>query len=169
MAVHHNPATMAVEAIDEYLEASTLCFNRTKAGGGVLGYPGTLLLFCVVNALGTYLESDKVLIEGSRCRLRDNPFRVLNHQCFGLSLKRKEVDLLQDSHRNKLAHNAIVKVGASLVPEEGKDPFIFSSEKRAQINVFSFHRLVREAWERFPRERIEDWARQHPEQTGFAY
>jgi hypothetical protein len=83
-------------------------------------------------------------------------------------LTAKEIDLLQDSYRNKLAHNAIIKVGVSLAAAEG-EPFVFKSEKEAQVNVFAFHALVRNAWQRFPKERIEKWARQHPEHTGFTY
>ena len=46
MAIHQEPAGLSVEAIDEYIRASALCLDFRKEGGGCLGYPATLLLFC---------------------------------------------------------------------------------------------------------------------------
>jgi hypothetical protein len=162
MAVHSRLEAMAVDAINEYLEASASCLNATKPDGGCLGYPATLLLFCVTNALGVYLASDAVMIDGRPHKLSRGPFRVLNHQCFGLSLTGKQIDQLADSYRNRLAHNAIIEFGSCLVrgPHDGA-PFIFTSPTSVGINVISFYGLVSTAWERFPKDRIKSWADQY--------
>src|SRR2546428_8310808 len=84
MALHTSFETMAIEAIDEYLTASENCLTFEKAGGGSLGYPATLLLFCVTNALGVYLAAQSATIGGRSQRITEHePFRVINHDCFG--------------------------------------------------------------------------------------
>jgi hypothetical protein len=154
---------MAVEAINEYIEVSEHCLKAKKSDGGCFGYPAALLLFCVTNALGVYLRGDNIQIDGRTQTIpRGEPFRVLNHPIFGLDLKGAQVDLLEECYRNKLAHNAIIEVGAVLIHAPGQlsRPFIFTSNQVQVINLDSFHRLVAAAWEKFPRNRIEAWAKQ---------
>jgi hypothetical protein len=69
MASHKKLWTMAVEGIDEYLTAAHMCLDHRKPDGGCLGYPATLLLLCVVNALGTYLTGDDAMIDGKLVRI----------------------------------------------------------------------------------------------------
>jgi hypothetical protein len=66
MALHNNMASMASEAIEEYLRAAQFCLEFRKADNGILGYPATLLLLCVTNALGSYLMGDLVTIETTK-------------------------------------------------------------------------------------------------------
>jgi hypothetical protein len=123
---------MAVEGIDEYLTAAHMCLDHRKPDGGCLGYPATLLLLCVVNALGTYLTGDDAMIDGKLVRItRGEPFRVLNHDCFGLNLSGKEIKLLEGSYRNRLAHNAIIERGSSMAPSNEEPPFVFQSDRVA--------------------------------------
>jgi hypothetical protein len=157
VAVHENVGTMAVEAIQEYLAASEKCLEFRKSDGGCLGYPATLLLFCVVNALGTYLVGDEVVIEGRKQKITSGePFRVLNHPCFGLSFREREIKKLEHAYRNKLAHAAIIDFGTSLIGEDGQEPFVFDEE--VGIRVPAFYGLVARAWCRFDKERIQEWA-----------
>jgi hypothetical protein len=157
MAIHGNLWTMAVAVIDENLIASHMCLECRRLDGGCLGYPATLLLLCVVNALGTFLTGESVMIENKSHKItRGEPFRVLNHDCLGFTLSHKEIKLVEDSYRNRLAHNAIIEVGASLLPSNEEPPFVFDSDK-VGIRVFSFYRLVCLAWQRFPKESIETW------------
>jgi len=158
MALHQTLSTMAVEAVDEYIKAARLSLDFRKQDGGCLGYPSTLLLFCVVNALGSYLKGAEVAIDGRRQKITSGePFRVLNHECFGLTLKSEEIKKLEKSYRNRLAHNAVIDFGSFLLPNGDGPAFVFESDLLG-INVFSFHRLVTEAWSNFPRQCIEDWA-----------
>lgn len=160
MAVHENPGRMAMEAIDEYFTASENCLRFRKPDDGCLGYPATLLLFCVINALGICLHGDSVTIDGRLQTITPGePFRILNHECFGLGLSHKEIKLLEESYRNRLAHNAIIDVGSFLLPRSDDPPFVFESGQ-VGIKVFSFHQLVVRAYSRFPKERIESWAKQ---------
>jgi hypothetical protein len=149
MAIHQEPAGLSVEAIDEYVRASELCLKFRKSDGGCLGYPATLLLFCVVDALGGYLSLDK------RNNIpKGEPFFVLNHRCFGLTLTKDQVKRLEWWYRNGLAHNAALPPGTGLTGEDGP-PFEFAAnDDPVMIRVFSFHGLVSEAWERFDKSLI---------------
>jgi hypothetical protein len=88
MAIHREVAALPVEVVEEYLIASELCLSHRKEDGGCLGYPATLLLFCVVNAIGGYLalRRESGISQGE-------PFLVLNHPCFGLTLKPNQMSV----------------------------------------------------------------------------
>jgi hypothetical protein len=162
MALHTSFYTMAIEAIDEYLQASADCLNFAKRDDGVLGYPATLLLFCVANALGVYLSGESVTIAGRPQKITDGePFRVLNHECFGLGLDHEQIKRLERVYRNALAHNAIIDLGAILVAHVDGPVFRFRPNGNVRINLQSFHKLVAEAWRQFPKERIKSWAERH--------
>jgi len=161
MAVHPSLDTMAIEAIEEYLAVSAHCLSSVKQDGGCYGYPATLLLFCVTNALGVYLAGESVTVGQHSQQIREKkPFRVFNHECFGLALDEEEIRRLEVAYRNRLAHNAFIDIGAGLVADPSGPPFAFTPDQ-IKINVVSFHALVTKAWERFPRERIEAWAKRH--------
>ena len=163
MALHKDFATMAVEAINEYLEVAESCLNARKSDGGCLGYPAALLLFCVTNAFGVYLCGDNIQIDGrNRTITPREPFQVLNHAIFGLDLRGTQIKLLEQCYRNKLAHNAIIELGAVLIHAPGQlpHPFSFAANQVQVINLHSFHRLVATAWEKFPRDRIHTWSKQ---------
>jgi hypothetical protein len=118
----------------------------------------------VVNALGSYLIGEEIIIDGRKQKItRGEPFQVLNHKYFGLRLSRDEIKKLKESYRNGLTHNAIIEVEASLVQtpdSQAQIPFTFTSNK-VQINVGAFHRLVVKTWERFPKSKIESRAGQY--------
>lgn len=163
MALHGDSATMAEEAINEYIEVSEGCLKAKKSDGGCFGYPAALLLFCVTNALGVYLYGDNIQIDGrTQTITRGEPFRVLNHSIFGLDLKSAQVKLLEQCYRNTLAHSAIIELGAVLIhaPDQLMRPFTFASNKVQVIHLDSFHELVTTAWRKFPRNRIDTWAKQ---------
>lgn len=149
MAIHQEAAGLSIEAIDEYVRASELCLDFRKADGGCLGYPATLLLFCVVDALGGYLSLDK------RNKIpKREPFYVLKHPCFGLDLTTDQVKWLEGWYRNGLAHNAAIPPGTCLTGEDGP-PFDFAANgDPVKIRVSSFHRLVKHTWERFDKSPI---------------
>jgi len=160
MAIHDSLSKLACEAIDEFLVTSRMCLDFRKSDGGCLGYPSILLLLCVTNALGSYLKGESVTINKSSQKItKGEPFRVLNHDCFDLRLSHDQIKLVEDSYRNRLAHNAIIEAGSFLLPSDDDPPFVFQS-KQVGIRVFSFHRCVSHAWDQFPKERIQTWEKQ---------
>jgi hypothetical protein len=155
MALHNNLWQLAKEAIDEYLVTSQLCLKYQKADGGCLGYPATLLLLSAVNALGTYLRNESVLISGKQQRItRGEPFRVFNHPLFGQSLTHQQIKIVEHSYRNLLSHNAMLSPQHFLVPGPGGPPFTFENG-RVAIYVDSFYEMVNRAWQHFDKDRIK--------------
>src|SRR5438128_4765068 len=161
MALHTSFYTMAIEGIEEYLAAAENCLSFEKSDTGVLGFPATLLLFCVANALGVYLAGESVTIDGRSHKITEKePFRVLNHQCFDLGLDHQQIKSLEKAYRNSLAHNAIIDLGAALVAHVDGPVFVFRSNG-IHINLQSFHKRVSAAWQQFPKEHIQSWAERH--------
>ena len=149
MSIHETPTGVCIEAIGEYLQASELCLNFRKDDGGCLGYPATLLLFSVVDALGGYLALDK-----KNKIPKGEPFFVLNHPCFGLTITKTQIKRLEWWFRNGLAHNAVLTPGTGLTMEAGT-PFEFAANgDPVKIRVFAFHELVNQAWEHFDKKKI---------------
>jgi hypothetical protein len=162
MALHASFYTMAIDGINEYLEASENCLNFAKRDDGVLGFPATLLLFCITNALGVYMAGETVTISGRPQRITaKEPFRVFNHELFDLRLEHAQIKHLEKAYRNALAHTAIIDLGASMVAHVDGPVFIFRPQGGVRINLASFQKYVAAAWSRFPKERIKSWADQH--------
>jgi hypothetical protein len=155
MSVQPNPWSLAEEAIGEYLLASRICVEHRKQDGGILGYPAALLLLCIVNALGTYLRGEEVVIEGKKQQItRGKPFRALNHLLFRQDLTRAQIDRIEAAFRNPLAHNALIHIGAGLTPAEAGLPFEFSNNE-VWISVPMLHKIVTDAWEHFDKSKIK--------------
>lgn len=96
-------------------------------------------------------------MDGKFCKITDGePFRVLNHELFGLNLEGKTIKLLELSYRNRLSHNAHIERGAILYPSD-EEPAFVAIPDGVGIRVFSFHRLVTAAWSKLPKERIRGW------------
>jgi hypothetical protein len=162
MALHASFYTMAIDGIDEYLQASQDCLDFAKRDDGVLGFPATLLLFCITNALGVYMAGESVTIAGRAQRITvKEPFRIFNHELFGLRLDHAQIKHLEKAYRDALAHTAIIDLGASMVAHVDGPVFIFRPHGSVRINLASFQKCVAAAWSRFPRERIKLWADQH--------
>ena len=151
MALHANAASLTIEAVEEYLLTARLCIDYEKENGDCLGYSGTLLLFCVIEVMGTYVIKKK-----------KEPFQVLNHPCFGLKLDdTTQIKKLEKWYRNPLAHNGMIVPGVCLTPESTGEPFEFSkSGEPTKIRVKPFYNLVAGAWERFDKGRIDPTRKQ---------
>jgi hypothetical protein len=76
MALHDSTVSMLKESLPEYLKAAEFCINYRKdktyghdQEGGCLGYPGTSLMFCILDTIGSYYRGRKdifVDIEGKK-------------------------------------------------------------------------------------------------------
>ena len=157
MAIHPDLWSLAAATVEEYLTASKLCLKAKKTDGGILGCPAALLLFCIINALGTYLVGDEISLDGKKQKItRGEPFRVLNHPTFGLSLTNTQIKNLEHWFRNPLAHNAIIEGSVSLVAQGDGQSFLFTKDS-AEVGVPGLRKLVEAAWKRFDRMRIKSW------------
>lgn len=131
MTVHHSADRMVAESLPEYITAADFCVNYSKANGGCLGYPAALLLFAVVDALGSFHRANQkfnILIDGKNTiiRKKEDHFIILNSKYYQLSLSKKEVALLQNNYRHPLAHNSLLMPDSMLDIGDGKtSPFEF--------------------------------------------
>jgi hypothetical protein len=135
MAIHPNANSLAVEVIEEYLEVAKMCIDARKQDGGIHGYSATLLLFCVINALGASL------LKGNE------PFQILMKPPFNCNLSMDQVKKLEIWYRNLLAHNGMIAPGVLLSPEDGAKAFHFEHDEPVLIRVRSLYSLVRAAWQ----------------------
>jgi hypothetical protein len=142
MAIHPNTNSLTIEVIEEYLDIAKLCIATKKSDGGIYGYPATLLLFCVIDALGNCLISGK------------EPFRVLKGAPFNCDLTDSQIKNLEQWYRNLLAHNGTIAAGTCLSPKEGSTPFEFASNKPILICVKSLYDLVRTAWKQVDKTKL---------------
>jgi len=162
MAIHPNLWELSKEAIEEYLLTIKGCLNHRKSDGGCLGYPATLLMLCLVGVFGSFLQNDEVIIDGKNQRVtKGEPFRVLNHSIFGLSLTNSEIKTIEKSYRNRLAHNAMIDTSSWLIPGSGPAPFVFK-DGQVGILVFKLHELLETAWQKFDKKRIKNFVETLP-------
>lgn len=156
MSEHLNPWSLAEEAIEEYLTASRSCLDYKKQDSGCLGYPSVLLLLCIVNALGTYLRNEDVIIEGKKQQItRGKPFRVLNHPLFKQDLTDAQIGRIEEASRNRLAHNALIDPGVVLTPVTTGFAFKFTDNDDVWISVPVLHAVVADAWTHFDKSKIK--------------
>jgi hypothetical protein len=134
------------EVIDEYLAIAEYCVRNTKVDGGIYGYPATLLMFVVIDALS--------MSRG----FRKNTLGALNQSWFRLEPKLTERQLknLRNYYRNLLAHQALIAPGVVLTAEAEGGPFGFSfGGELTTIRVVPFCELVRTAWQAFDKSLLK--------------
>ena len=157
MAIHPNLWELSQEAIEEYLLTIRACLSHRKPGGGCLGYPATLLMLCLIEAFGTFLRGEEVVIDGKRQRItQGEPFRVLNHSLFALDLTTAQMKTIEKAYRHRLAHNAMIDNGSWLIPQNGPAPFVFENGQ-VGILVFKLCDILEAAWSKFDKGRIRSF------------
>jgi len=134
MAAHLNSADLSAEVIDEYIELARLGLDFQKPDGGCLGYPSTLLLFCVIDALSNHL------------RFEPHSLGVLNHEVFSLNLSPDQIENLKIWYRHPLAHNGMIAPGTILTPEPDGNAIELVNGEPVKIRVKPLFRLVERAW-----------------------
>jgi hypothetical protein len=158
MATHPNLWELSQEVIEEYLLAIKGCLAYRKPDGGCLGFPAALLMLCLIDAFGTFLRSEGVVIDGRKQRItRGEPFRVLNHSLFSLDLTTAQIKTIERAYRHRLAHNAMIDTDSWLIPKSGPAPFVFQNGK-VGILVFKLQEILEAAWSRFDRGKIRSFA-----------
>jgi hypothetical protein len=147
MAVHQTLTSMLRESLPEYVAASRLLLDARKPDGGCLGYPAAVLLFAIVDAIGSYHEGSNeiFLVDGQNLKIKGTSthIRILNGPLFDLHLTKPQLELVYDAGRCFLAHNALVAPSAGLMLE-GDVPFTFTSE-RAFVHLDALWKLCERA------------------------
>jgi len=134
-------------------------WSVTEENDGILGFPSCMLLFCVVDTLGSYFENHqnfKIDIKGL-----SNPqtisdenrshFYILNSELFNLNLSKGDIDRLYEC-RTSLLHNSVLTDGV-ILRETNKKDFIekvkFEKKTLMSIGITDFYYACEMAVERF--------------------
>ena len=129
MAIHSTPASMLKESLDELLEAATYCSEYRKTDekwgdfktGGCLGYPGAILLFAIVDSIGSYFRKNKnliITIDSRKVTIDKDGwehFKILNSKYFKQNLSEAFIRALYLEFRSYLTHNSVLGKYAGMV------------------------------------------------------
>lgn len=102
----------------------------------MLGYPATLLLLCVLDALGHWLK-----VGTGHTRLE-----VLNHPSFNQGLNEDQLKNLTHWYRYLLVHQAAMAPKSFLSPEDGAPFQVSPNGELNMIRVKPLYDLVSKAW-----------------------
>lgn len=163
---HSTPSEMLLESLDEFLFSAKLSLEYIKrdraqwpkphALGGTLGFSTTLLLFSIVDAIGSYYDGLEVTIGETKKKIRPkNPkshFYILNSHLFNLNLSETDFDQIYSSLRNKIAHNSLIGKEIMLDPRRN-NPFIkvnsIKGKGRYIVYLKSFYEACESAIKQF--------------------
>ena len=130
MAINGSLVTILEESLEELLEASNHCVNYSKSGppwdnqrtGGCLGYPGGILLFSIIDSIGSYFRKNKdfkIIVDGKQTTINHSGwehFKILNSKYFDLNLSEADLKMLYNQYRSSMTHNAVLGNGVFMYP-----------------------------------------------------
>jgi hypothetical protein len=122
MAIHSQPSTMLKESLKESLEAAKYCSQYQKKDskwgdyntGGCLGYPAAILLFSIIDSIGSYFRKNqdfKILIDSKMTTIDSEGwqhFKILNSKYFNQNLSEKSIKTIYSKSRSNLIHNLVL-------------------------------------------------------------
>lgn len=151
MALHPDTISMLNESLPEYIEIAQYSIYTRKhyQPDGVYGYPATVLLFSVVDTIGSFYRGGKnfhVLLDGKNEYITktSHHFYILNSKYYSLNLSKEFIDKIYDNFRSPLTHNA------ALPPEHYLDanpaPLPFSEQNgKPVVHLIPFLEISKNA------------------------
>lgn len=147
MVRHSSPTSLIQEAMSEYLDIAHHCIMNGKPTGGCFGFPAALLLFSVVDAIGSYYRGNNsfvVTIDGKSKSIDgdgNKHYRILNSpNYYKMALSEKDIERVYN-YRCLLVHNAALLPNHFLAIGKQTDP-VFSRENNSNIkgvNLIPFY------------------------------
>lgn len=134
---------MLEESLDETLEAARICvfYEKTNSkwgrfnNGGCLGFPAGILLFSIIDAIGSYFWGDKtfnVNLDGKQVTIGGDGwehFKILNSKYFNKTLSSSFLKVLYKNFRCSLVHNATLRKAAFMHPDNSDFPNLAGSNE----------------------------------------
>ncbi len=162
MAIHPDLKSMLRESLPEYLHVAEYCVGYKKdatwsvaAPGGCLGYAAAVMMFAIVDAIGSYHRGDPTLpalVDGKSVTIRTDGFQhfyVLNSEYYTQILSGSTIKSLYDRFRSLLVHNAALAPESFLLNFSGHHvPFPVSNGRQC-VNLPPFLELSKRAVKRF--------------------
>ena len=138
MAIKDNAIGLVKESLHEMIHVAEYSINYIKedpkiwgedATGGILGWPSSLILFSVIDCIGSMFKnhkSFKVSIDGKPTKIKttNQHIYILNSKYFNLNLARIDLKNIHDNVRSPITHNSVLPVGYMLaIGNESVPPF----------------------------------------------
>lgn len=119
-SAHKDLASLLKESLPEYLNIAGLCISTQKGGGGVYGFPSALLLFTIVDTIGSCHRGDKscsVTVNDKNRSINGDDHKhyfALNSKYYNQVLSEDQIKKVYDYYRCLLSHNASLPPGFGL-------------------------------------------------------
>lgn len=168
MAIHPDLTSLIRESLTEYLEVAQYCVKYRKDSawpdaqqGGCLGYPAAVMLFSIVDTLGSFYHgrSDlNIMMDGKRVHIKKGGIQhyfILNSDYYGETLDGDTIKTLYSNFRNPLVHNASLAPSSFLRNLPDLHEAFPQRSGRLMVNVPAFLEISRGAVKRFL-DRIDD-------------
>ena len=134
-------------------------WDVSEKNDGILGFPSCMLLFCVVDTLGSYFENNTEFMINVRGlpdpqiinKENRSHFYILNSQFFNLNLSKGDIDRLYEC-RTSLLHNSVLTDSVILKETNERDfieKVIFEGKTLISIGIEDFYYACEEAVEMF--------------------
>ncbi len=168
MAIHSTTASMLKESLPELLYAAKFCAKYRKdchvwgkfKTGGCLGFPAAILLFSIVDSIGSYFRGNKnieITIDSKPTLIKgtgSEHFKILNSKYFNQDLSGDCIEALYEKFRSLLVHNSAIGKNTSMNISNGGygGPFqemTIKTEKIYYIYINEFCDLCEEAINEF--------------------
>lgn len=130
MATHPTSASMLKESLPEFLEVAKYCADYIKTDekwgnfktGGCLGYPGAVILFSIIDSIGSYYRKNrefKITVDSKETFITgegNEHFKILNSKYFNQNLPMDFIKKLYVEFRNRLTHNNVLGKDVLMIP-----------------------------------------------------
>ena len=153
MAIHKDTSSMLRESLQEYLKVAEYCIQFRKdpkewREGGCYGYPAAVMLFCILDTIGSYhhgRKEFKVQIDGKEKSINKDGYHfffVLNSPYYNQSLSEADIKNLYDNYRCLLMHNGAMAFDHFLLSDPSlRQPFPIRNDgvrKVPLVNLYYF-------------------------------
>ncbi len=160
MAIHKDISSMLRESIQEYLKVAEYCVQFKKdpkewGSGGCYGMPAAVMLFCILDAIGSYYHGRKefkILIDGEEKSIDKDGYKfffILNSHYYNQGLSEDKIRKLYDNYRSLLIHNGTMAFDHFLISESYNSlPFPIrkiGDREVPLVNLYSFLIISRNA------------------------
>lgn len=171
MAIHQEKVELLKESLIEMMHVAqyTVSFRKidkvmwgSNATGGILGYPAVVILFSIIDCLGSVFKGNReflVPIDGKSMPIKETNqhIYILNSRYFDLDLGLIDLENIYKNVRSTLTHNSLLPAGYILQLGENETlPFNVAINELGKriyfINVIKLYEFVQVAVRKFIRD-----------------
>ncbi len=138
---------MLKESLSEMIHVAEYCYETKKDNGGCYGYPCSILLFSVLDTIGSFYKGKdySITIDGKDKKIKNTVqhFYILNSKDFyNQNLTEEEIKIIYDNYRSTLTHNSSMPPKYAIEMGDIKDNlFTISDREWPVLNLTKFLHL----------------------------